>query len=76
MFTAEDVCSTVSNIYYLNFGADVVVTLLRIVYLYLNLKAYKVVKHKFDEEEKKKRRSEKFDEKEKNKTPYDPNRKI
>lgn len=50
--------------------------MLRFIYIYLNSQAYKLVKHKFDEEEKKKRRAEKFDEKEKNKTTYDPNRKI
>ena len=44
------------SLYHFNFGMEVLVLIMRIVYLYLNFKAYRVVKQKYNEEEKRRRR--------------------
>jgi hypothetical protein len=76
VFSAKHICDDVTGLYQMDFVAEGLVTLMRGVYLYLIVKAYGVVKSKFNEEEKRRRRKEKFDENMKNKNPYDVNRKV
>jgi hypothetical protein len=57
-------------------AANAIISILRIVYLYFLIRAYKVAKKAFNEEEQKRRRKEKFDLNRKTKNPYNAIRKI
>lgn len=69
-------CDSIKQYYWLILGANGLISFVRIIYLYLIIKAYKTAKNLFNEEEKKRRRKEKFDQNRKNKDCFNALRKI